>query len=262
MQELAPYCADDGSLAINYLLQHGDFDSLRISFPEVAHRQNVRDTTIYHNPYAPIQEQEGQIVIPYTPLIIPDNYPVTVEFFQHPSCGNIIRNFNWDVRYSSSILQQMWSDAIFIRNAENNGGYTFSEYQWYKDGQPIQGATKPYLYEELDVQAEYCVLLTRISDNVRQFTCAIVPIQYTGVDDVVIDIANLPTLFHIGQSININLLADARISIYTMSGSLCSIIDGVQGVNTVSVPQISGCYILHIAFDNISTVTKTIIVVP
>lgn len=262
VQELAPYCADDGSLAINYLLQHGDFDSLRISFPEVAHRQNVRDTTIYHNPYAPIQEQEGQIVIPYTPLIIPDNYPVTVEFFQHPSCGNIIRNFNWDVRYSSSILQQMWSDAIFIRNAENNGGYTFSEYQWYKDGQPIQGATKPYLYEELDVQAEYCVLLTRISDNVRQFTCAIVPTQYTGVDDVVIDIANLPTLFHIGQSININLLADARISIYTMSGSLCSIIDGVQGVNTVSVPQISGCYILHIASDNISTVTKTIIVVP
>ncbi len=259
--DLSPYCADAGSMSIEYLLRHGDFDSLRISFSEIGHQQKLRDTTIYHNPYAPIVEQNGEISISYPSSVSPNRYPITVEFFQHPSCGNSIKNLTWDVRYASSILQQLYDDAILIRNADNNGGYTFTDYQWYKNGQPIAGAIKPYLYETLDLGSEYCVLLTRTTDGVQQFTCAIVPVDDTGIDKVV-DVATIPSLLHIGQDISICFAADVQVTVYSASGNLCYSTMAKQGNNTIPLPHTPGCYVLRVTSENTLPITKTIIVVP
>lgn len=256
------YCANGGSMSIAYLIQYGDFDSLRISFDNMGHQQNLRDTIIYHNPYAALTTRQEELVFPYSDAIVPNRYPVKAEFFQHPVCGNIVENLLLDVRYSSSILQQMWSDAIFIRNAEHNGGYTFSEYQWYEEGKPIPGANKPYLYQPLNTNYEYCVLLTRVSDNVKQFTCTIMPEEWTEVDDVSVNVNDIPTLLHIGQEVIINTSTEAVVSIYTPTGLLCSSAMSQQGVASIVVPDIVGCYILHIQYDNASALSKTIMVIP
>lgn len=258
------YCADGGPMTLEYLIQHGDFDSLRISFDEVGHRQNLRDTILYHNPYAPITNTQDELIFSYPRTILPNVYPIKVEFFQHPVCGNIVQDLSLDVRYSSAILQQLWSDAIFIRNADNNGGYTFTEYQWYEDGKPIEGETQPYLYRTLDLNHEYCVLLTRASDNVRQFTCAITPVEWTDVEDLPVNADNIPTLFHSGQEFDINLPTDldARVAIYTPTGVLCASYTNLQGTAHIAVPQAVGCYILLIQYADKPSLSKTIMVIP
>jgi len=85
-------------------------------------------------------------------------------------------DFIFTVNYPDWILEQHWADAIGILNEQYNGGYTFSSYQWYKNGEELVGETKSYLFapDYLEVGAEYSVLLTRESDSVSMFTCPIV----------------------------------------------------------------------------------------
>ena len=85
-------------------------------------------------------------------------------------------DFVFTVNYPDWILEQHWADAIGILNEKYNDGYTFSAYQWYKNGQELVGETKSYLFapDYLEVGAEYSVLLTRTDDSVSLFTCPIV----------------------------------------------------------------------------------------
>ena len=263
MESKPYYCADQQAMNISYVLQHGDFDSLRISFDKKGHQQNLQDMVIYHDPYtsAPAAREE-ELTFPFNSTILPDVYPVKVEFFQHHSCGeNIVENLTFDVRYASSILQQMWGEAIFIRNAENNGGYEFTTYQWYENGQPIEGATQPYLYQELNTNNEYCVLLTRKSDNVRQFSCPIIPVAYSGVDDIETTVDNIPTMLHAGQELTLDVSDKALVSLYTPTGALCTSLTGTNGTATLRMPYQPGCYILQVK-DATASLSKTIMVIP
>ena len=52
------------------------------------------------------------------------------------------------VYYSASLIQQRWDDVLGILNEANNGGYDFRTFQWYHNGNAIEGATEPYLYVE------------------------------------------------------------------------------------------------------------------
>ena len=65
-----------------------------------------------------------------------------------------------------------------------NGGYKFSKYQWFLNGDSILGATKEYLYvpNQLDLNQKgecdnyYQLALTRLEDGYTTFTCPICPV--------------------------------------------------------------------------------------
>lgn len=261
---LAPLCADDGGLALEYYIQNGDFDSLRIAFDDAAHRQGFRDTTIFHDPYAPRLVSSETLPYSYPATILPDVYKAKLLFYQHPACApNIEEEVTLDIRYASSILQQKWNDAIFLRNEDYNGGYSFTSYQWYKDGQPIEGATSPYLYNVLDTEAAYCVLLTRASDGVSQFTCAIIPEVRT---DVITPMANslfLPTYVSVNQVVNILLDKPFVAQIYTPTGMLHSVASlSGPGVASLTMPDNAGCYIVRLIGEDGAVQVQTILVTP
>lgn len=100
------------------------------------------------------------------------------------------------VNYPGSVLVQRWNDILAMKNTENNGGYTFSDYQWYKDGSLIPDATLPYLYVEegLDFGSVYTVEVTRADDGVRLMTCPPESFEYVSQ-------SNLPTLVERSASI-------------------------------------------------------------
>ena len=80
------------------------------------------------------------------------------------------------LRYSSSLIQQRWDDVLGILNADHNGGYTFSSYQWLRNGQPVAEAVLPYLYvpEKLRAGDEYAVMLYVEGDERGIPTCSYV----------------------------------------------------------------------------------------
>ena len=267
VDKLAPLCADDSSMTLGYTIQHGNFDSLYITFDAGAHTQGFYDTVIYHNPYAPLEKAEEHFSYAYSNTILPNVYTVRMKFYQHPVCQSDVEDvLSLDIRYSSSILQQKWETAIFLRNKDYNGGYTFTEYQWYKNGQPIPGeAAKKSFWQEdggLDTNAEYCVLLTRASDNVRQFTCSIVPEKRTPVTDVNASEWKVPTLVTVGQHVALHINQATTAAFYTPTGMLYSTQTLPLGDNTLMMPRQEGCYLLRLIAKNGTVHTQIILVKP
>ena len=137
VDELPTLCADDEQLIIDYSVLKSSYDSLAVRFfsskPQKAfYNQMIYDTA------------QTTIVYPYDETILPNHYRVQLEFYQHASCGNQIFDLEFDVQYRSSIIEQKWNDVLALLNSKYNGGYTFTTYQWYKNGRPIEGATKSY----------------------------------------------------------------------------------------------------------------------
>lgn len=186
--------------------------------------------TKYFYPYTIYDNAIRQFAHPFGNAVLPWSYMMHIVYYQD-ICGNQEFDIPFDIRYSSSVLQEKWCDAILLRNKDYNGGYSFTEYQWYKNGQPIEGATKAYLQEDegLDPNAEYCVLLTRASDGVRQFTCPIVPDRCTDVPSVVTPDNLIPTLVTSGQIITVHIGQPAKAYIYTSTGELHSVQVVVSG---------------------------------
>jgi hypothetical protein len=67
----------------------------------------------------------------------------------------IVVNLEYVARYTLFISRSLnlatiipyWDDVLAVNvNTETNGGYTFSAYQWYKDGNPVLGETGAYWY--------------------------------------------------------------------------------------------------------------------
>lgn len=49
-------------------------------------------------------------------------------------------------------IAQRWNDVLFVMNKDYNGGYDFVAYQWYKNGEKIEGATQAYLFIQEGLQ--------------------------------------------------------------------------------------------------------------
>ena len=129
-------------------------------------------------------EQDGIVSVPYmhnvdkTIYPRPGDYEATI-FLHNGICSDslIVQEVSFKVKYPSWILEQHWNDVISILVDSLNGGYIFSEYQWYYNGQPMFGENKPYLYvyPSLDMQGEYAVEVTRVDDGEKIMTCPIYP---------------------------------------------------------------------------------------
>ena len=80
------------------------------------------------------------------------------------------------IHYPASLIQQRWDDVLGILNSEYNGGYDFQGFQWYRNGQPIEGATAPYYFtpDKLQPGDEYAVLLSLDDDQRPIITCVYV----------------------------------------------------------------------------------------
>lgn len=228
VDEIATLCADDGTLAISYDIYNGAFDSLAIRFNADAQAAGFTNRYIYDNTIQQIVYQFGE----NTP---PNKYEIELEFYQ-AACGNQLFIVPFDVRYASSITQQKWNDVIAILNSKYNGGYEFTSYQWYKDGQPIDGATGPYLYKSLEMGSEYNVLLTR-ADGVAAFSCPIVAEQHT-------DLSVYPTVLQAGKSVHVNIDSESGKATWVNVMGLTVERQQLQKSTDIVSPSIKGAYLL------------------
>ncbi len=77
---------------------------------------------------------------------------------------------------SSTLVDQRWDDVVVVNNnPDNNGGFKFNSFQWYKNDEIIEGATGQYYQEVGGLEGFYSVELDgiRVSDgaHVHFITC-------------------------------------------------------------------------------------------
>lgn len=255
-------CADDPEFLIPFTIYGGSYDSISISFSELALKagfENIDYKSVVIDKIAGSDNSVGTygFVVPLPDGVRPGRYSATIVFFNSES-GNVNLTAGFDVLYPSSVLVQRWNDVIAVLNAENNGGYTFVAYQWFLSGTPVEGALSSNFYaasETLAFGQEYTVLLTRADDNVSVRTCPFVPVMFErGAYTEVVNV-----LFP-GEAVSVDVPQKARACVYTAAGVLLSEEELSEGYNSVAMPGSPGIYLLRLLYGDGTSQTERIVV--
>lgn len=213
MPDTLHICPEDNVFSIPYIVEQGRLDSLIIRFDSLALEAG------FDSVYAFGADEE--MVIPVSDSLTPNRYWATLSY-RTPLCEATTHPLCVEVGYSASVIWQK-TDLLAITNEDYNGGYTFLTYQWYRDGQPIEGATGPNLsVTDADRGHEFYVVLQRQGDGVKLGTCSVVYIGTTGISNI-----NIGTL-------------QSPIDVYSVMGVRVVQIESVAEMNNLP----SGIYIL------------------
>ncbi len=172
--------------------------------------------------------------------------------------------FVFELRYANTVIAQRWNDVIALYNTDYNGGYDFVRYQWYKNGQPIEGATLSYLYEPqgLDLTAEYAAMVERSQDGLTLMTCPFTP-QSISKDEK----PDVPTLIEAGETVRIRtrLTNTTETTLKIEWVSPCGVVLGSQtvtdGETMAQAPSIAGFYLLIVRDQSARILSTTSVVV-
>ena len=107
-----------------------------------------------------------------------DDYSFTIEI--NTGCGDTTMTIGYAVPFDpNKLLARRWDDVLAVYNSEKTG-YNFIKYQWYKDGQPIEGETGPTLsLANIDFASEYYVCM-ETDKGIPVCTC---PTKYKHIEN-------------------------------------------------------------------------------
>ena len=184
----------------------------------------------------------------------PDHYYATIAF-QNGVCQTdslMTHPIQITMSYPNWLMEQRHSDVIALLNENYNGGYTWTEYQWYENNEKLIGQTRPYLHipTGLKVGAWYHVELTRDGEEEAFPTCEIQAVMNPINNDFEPTMGYLsvtPTCVVTGHPI-IYILSrkDGTYRVATSNGQIVS--DGVfrADVTEVELPAVTGMYIVQL----------------
>jgi hypothetical protein len=223
-------CADDKDFTLNYDIVYGNIEYHSVVFDSKAQQAGFVDIAK--------QTANGYVDVTLPSGVTPDIYNASVVFDNGPITKKLPVSFT--VNYPSSIIKQKWNDVLALFNSSYNGGYDFADFQWYKNGQAIDGATESYLYTEngqLDTSAQYQVKVTRTLDQVSLFTCSFQPTLHT-------DVLVYPTLLSRRSPITIKMDEKGSGLLLNISGLKINQQALNPGENSMRAPDSAGTYVL------------------
>ena len=240
-------CATDDNIIIPYVEESGKLLQYAINFKDEEMSGVSADDLLPEN---------GVMIVPMIDGIEPNRYKATLSFGEL-ACGGEDVDILIDVYYPDSVIAQRWNDVLAVRNDIYNGGYEFVDYQWYKNNMPIEGATSSVLYVEgeLDFDAEYSVMLTRV-DGVKEMVCAINPTKFDDIsvkEDAVVVFTS-----EVSSEVNVKTSESAQARIWSTTGLLIAEYSLDKGDNVLNVANLQGVYLLEFIFENNTRIIERI----
>ena len=227
---IAEQCAGEGALEI--VLQHtGYLTDAQLTFSEDAIQAGFENGTY------PIKNDT--VIVPYN--VKAGIFSVGIDLWFH-SRLKYSGNAPFTLLFPSSVLEQGWMDAIFVLTHNYNGGYNFTAFQWYKKGQKLLGETGPYLYQPLEVGAEYSAMLTEQS-GLQLMTCPIIIEEHT-------DISLYPTVVTRREMIRVSITQNARLTMYSLMGEKVSTYALLHGDTQIEAPGTQGIYLAEVVLES------------
>ena len=264
-------CADNGAYDLVFAFDpNAGFQprEVRIVYDSLAQACGYPDDTLT----LPVVGNIVAMELPKTDelYVRPNNYTAKI-YFENGTCDDPEMqrvDFHFTVDYPDWILEQRWADAIGILSAKYNGDYTFSAYQWYKDGEKLVGETKPYYFapQYLEVGAEYSVELTREGDDFGIMTCAIKAVQRDNTMTPQKPYVSVVPTYVVKANPVVHILCSqfgGDFRIYNPYGSLIEdghFEPGEHNAQEVHLPALSGMYLFELNQENGEVRTVKVIV--
>jgi len=160
----------------------------------------------------------------------------------------------------ASLIRQQWNDVIFFDNS--SGDYV--QWQWYKNGDSVAGATAPYYTETPSLNGQYYVIATdKSGHSIQSCTLAI-----TGGAAIAGGIKVQPNPVNAGGKITVTsnfssaALQGAILQIEDLNGREWQRSTAVQPSMLVTMPSQTGIYIVNLILANGQKASTNVLVVP
>jgi len=180
--QVGEICANDPFFVLPYNFKEENF-FYHIQFNNNAQEQgflNIDSGVVMRKNYIEVPIPKGNDIQDY---VMPHNNYAASIMVSNRRCESQIIDFPFQILYPSWIIEQKWNDVIALLNDRYNGGYTFSKYEWFKNGKKLEGENGSYIYilPTLEFGAEYRARLTRDLDGETFFTCPLIPEYRSGM---------------------------------------------------------------------------------
>ena len=252
-------CSQEQAFDLYYTYTSHDPVAFSLYYDSLGHAMGFEDmidvpVTEYTNPMiitvpTPLRDNDR------TKYPRPDNYAIHLVldngFCQRPM-EDCFADTTFVMSYPAWLLEQRYGDVIALLNEQYNGGYQWTEYQWYQGDSMLVGQTLPYLYipTGLDVGEQYHVRLTRNGEEEDFQTCPILvganPIGDTYAPTMGY-LAVTPTCVVTGHPyVHILSRKDGMYRITTTEGRFVKEDVFRADVTEVEVPSTEGMYIIQL----------------
>lgn len=245
------YCSNDDSHMLDYSIVSGSPMTYMLSL-----KSNGTNNSIAMQ-WEETSMREG-ISIPTLPdSISADTYTLTI-FVRDSFCNAFTQQLNLMVSYPSDmVITQRWNDVLAVRQSAYDYYNGFSAYQWYCDGNPVEGATQSVFYKPDGLHGStYQVELTRSTDGVTILSCSFVPTQQPNTSTLVVT----PTMVKQKNKIQLITPEQGKVSVISNMGSSVKHVMVQQGENQLAAPNLSGVYLIHLETHSGNKYVQKIIV--
>ena len=244
-------CADAESFDIRF-----DYDGLKpthysVYFGQAARRQGFED--VIDAPFG--SDMIAHVPMPQFPNVAyqghpyyvrPDYYTVRLAL-DNGVCGiNLSDSMTLLVKYPSWILEQNWDDVVAPLKSEYNGGFEFSQIEWWVNGLKQTNTPQGYLHHDgLAVGDQVVMWATRRGESVSIPTCPLT-IQTPAAPYYETLVIVYPTQTP-KQMPNITVEApkEGRYDIYSSTGLLLQSGTLDEGKTILTLPAVNGIYFIR-----------------
>ena len=244
-------CADAESFDIEFEFAGKKPLSYSVIFDALAKREGFQD--IYNAPLG--TDMVAHIELPkytsvvyqgHTNYVRPDYYTMRLVL-DNGVCGTSRSDsLKLLIKYPTWIIEQNWGDVVAPLKAELNGGYEFSQTEWYVNGvlQPNDGLA--YLHsDKLRAGDQVVMMATRKGDNYAIPTCPLTittPLPNTNPYPILVYPTQAPRY---APNVTISAPLEGQFEVYSSTGLLIMSGEFGEGETLVTLPSVSGIYFIR-----------------
>ena len=238
-------CADDSIFQMKTYYSGSRPQIYSLIFDDKARAEGFRSTI--NQPFDDVifakipKKESGEYIRPdyYTAQLIMDNDICAGH-------GSDPYEVRFLVRYPSWIIEQNWNDAVALLNENYNGGYVFSKYAWYINGNKLnEDGSYIYLPQTIRLGDEIVVAPTRQGEDYEVPSCPIV--IYDKTPELVSEFPVEVTTTNVRGQFQIYAQVEGQFLLYSTTGCLISKGSFHEGEHLLlSTPPTAGYYLLHL----------------
>jgi len=242
-------CADNGKFRIYYSNpMQADLSNGSVFFNETAIEQGFTnsDNLVFTDKYF-------EITVPQTAKAA-QKYGLNIEL--RSDCGNDTIEIPFTVNYRASLnLAQRANDILAVyNNKHNENGFNFVSFQWYRNGEKMEGETDSYLnlHQQYDFESEFYVCMkTTEGDSLCSCPTKFVnygenPVEVSGEQTINVS----ATMIEAGKDLYITTVEEGEYSWVDATGK--ALVSGKlpKGGSLITVPDKKGFSILSVTAEN------------
>ena len=258
-------CADEDGFDIQF-----EYSGYTPSFYSIHFGANAKNAGFQDIYNAPIRtENTAHVDLPtYSAVcyqghpyyVRPDKYTLSIVL-DNGVCGISRSNdIEFTVKYPSWILEQNWDDVVAVLSAANNGGFEFSQIDWWVNDIYQTNTGGGYLHsDKLRPGDQVMIKATRKGENYAIASCPFTiaaPLPPTNDEPVIVYPSNAPR--HT-PAFTIRAPHDGSFAIYASTGMLISSGELQAGETTVTLPTAAGVYFIRVRQGEETTSHKVIL---